>query len=94
MTNDTTTYRMARAIDTTTPGSTADAYRRGRRLDSYDAEMIARSRNRAEIDARAAVDSWTAAATDHSHASYYGAATLRVWRAFWLGVLRTTRGTP
>ena len=44
-----------------------------------------------ENEARAAVDSWTAAQTDHAETSYWGAAHIRAMRAYWLGALRFYR---
>lgn len=39
-------------------------------------------------ECREAVRNWREAATDHAHASYWGAAHIRVMRAYWLGAAR------
>jgi hypothetical protein len=38
-----------------------------------------------------AYQAWKAAASEHAHTSYYGAAHVRNMRAWWLGVLRRQR---
>jgi hypothetical protein len=37
--------------------------------------------------------SWKMAGQNHAHTSYYGAGIVRDFRAYWLGRLRTVRGT-
>jgi hypothetical protein len=74
--------------------SAAAAYAAGRQLhdpwneDRGNGNITARL---ASFELRAAVDSWTAAQTEHAHTSYYGAEHVRQMRAYWLGALRTRR---
>lgn len=63
--------------------STADAYAHGR-ADAHRPEHTSPT-------ARDAARAWTAAATEHGHASYWGAAHVRAMRAYWLAVWRGTR---
>ena len=42
-------------------------------------------------EARAAVDSWTAAMNNHGDRSYWGTEHIRAMRAYWLGALRFYR---
>lgn len=43
------------------------------------------------MEAREAVDNWTAAQYDHAETSFYGAKRVRAMRAYWLGRLRAER---
>lgn len=82
------------AIAADTAERVAAAYARGRALDlPADCRAALTSRNTiaAVITARDAATSWTQAQTEHEHTSYYGAATVRRWRALWTGALRTAR---
>lgn len=67
----------------------ADAYAYGR--TDPEAPQY-RNPRLGENEAREAVASWTAAQSDHGHASYWGAHHIRVMRAYWIGRLRSARG--
>lgn len=47
--------------------------------------------NMRALEVREAVRDWRTAASDHGHASYYGASHIRLMRAYWLGRLRAMR---
>ena len=64
--------------------NTATEYARGLH-DHETAEKFHR------YDVMRAAQSWRDAANDHGHTSFYGAQTIRAWRAYWLGVLKSQR---
>lgn len=69
------------------PAERVNGYRAGRReaveRRVWSADTIGRARDTAA--------GWRRAESDHAETSFYGAATVQYWRAYWLGVAREAR---
>lgn len=75
----------------TVAGAYFRGYHEGTRPELYSQDDLYAPHPMRRSELQDAVDSWTAAQSDHGHTSFWGVQHIRIMRAYWIGRMRAAR---